>query len=240
MNLHIFKNTKSLTKALADWICIEINNVLKQQEFYTWALSGGSTPKSLYEILASDYKDAVDWKRIHFFWGDERFVPFEDEQNNAGHAYNLLLKPLSIPNEHIHTIGTDMTPEQSVTNYGKLLHSFFDASGSTFDLCLLGMGDDGHTLSIFPHHKKDLLDDSHWVKSVMHPTERMTRITLLPEFVNRSTKIVFMVQGKKKASTLHNVLKGKYQPNLYPSQLIKPSGGELHWFIDESAAQDLQ
>lgn len=239
MNRHIFKDSAELAHALAKWICEDITTVLKNQEFYTWALSGGSTPKALYEILASEYRNVVDWKKIHFFWGDERYVPISDDRNNAGQALSLL-KPLSIPPEHVHIMRTDMAPDQSAADYEKLLHSFFETTGQTFDLCLLGMGDDGHTLSIFPHHDKDLLADSHWVKSVIHPAEKMTRITLMPNLVNRSAKIVFMVQGSKKSATLHEVLKGKYEPNTYPAQLIKPTDGELHWFMDESAAQDIK
>ncbi|HEY8658585.1 MAG TPA: 6-phosphogluconolactonase, partial [Hanamia sp.] len=146
MKLHIFKNKEEMSEELASWICNVISETLKNQEFFSLVLSGGETPKLLFKKLASDkYRNKINWKRIHIFWGDERVVPFTDERNNAGMAYDLLVDYINIPVAQVHIIRTDIEPNFAVDEYRKLLHTFFDNTATSFDLVLLGMGDDGHT-----------------------------------------------------------------------------------------------
>lgn len=240
MKLHIFKNKKMLGEGIASWICELINSTLNQQEYFTMALSGGETPKILFNKLASpEYKEKVNWQRVHFFWGDERAVPFKDNRNNAKMAYNLLIDHLNIPNSQVHIMRTDIEPLFAAMEYSKILHSYFNNTASTFDLVLLGMGDDGHTLSLFPGGQ-NITEDKDWVTAIYNKTQKMYRITLMPQIVNRSSAIAFIVDGEKKASVLEKVLEGEYNPNKFPAQIIKPSNSNLHWFLDEAAAKKLK
>ncbi|MEO7316854.1 MAG: 6-phosphogluconolactonase [Ginsengibacter sp.] len=239
MKLHIYKNKEEMSEALASWMCEVIESTLKDQEYFTLVLSGGSTPQLLYKTLVSDkFKDKINWSRIHVFWGDERAVPYADERNNARMAHELLLNNVDIPANHVHIMRTDIEPNFSTDAYRKMLHDFFDNTSTTFDLVLLGMGDDGHTLSLFPG-STIIEEHKHWVNSVYIQEQEMYRITLMPKIVNRAAKIAFMVDGEKKAKMLQQVLQGEYKPSEFPSQIIKPENGELHWFVDEAAAQDL-
>lgn len=239
MEIHIYKNTRKLSEELAQWMSDQVEEILKNQEFCTLVLSGGETPKSLFKILASkEFKKKINWQRVHIFWSDERVVPFSDPRNNAKNAFDLLIDHIDIPANQVHIMRTDIQPNFSVDAYRSLLHEFFDNTTKSFDLVLLGMGDDGHTLSLFPG-SPIIEDHKHWVNAVYNAEQEMYRITLMPELVNRASRIAFMVEGSKKAGVLKEVLEGKYQPTKLPAQIIKPTDGELHWFLDEAAANDL-
>lgn len=239
MKLHIFDNKEILSDKLAEWICELIAATLKNQQFFTLALSGGETPKLLYQKLVSEkYKTRIDWQRIHVFWGDERVVPFTDERNNAKMAFEFLLDYVNIPASQIHIMRTDIEPNFAVAEYRKKLHTCFDSTSHSFDLVLLGMGTDGHTLSLYPG---SLVIEDHyrWVNSVYHEHQELYRITLMPLLVNKASHVVFMVEGEKKAAVLEKVLEGEYKPTQLPAQIISPENGELHWFIDKAAAKNL-
>lgn len=267
MQLHIYKDSETLSREVAKWITDTIRDTLKKQSRFTIALSGGSTPKRLHQLLAAaPYKEQIDWSRLHVFWGDERAVPFEDDRNNAKMAYDTLLDLVPIPAAQIHVMRTDIPPDQSAAAYEKILREYFPppplpapvsstlAAGDTapfpagnsgtaggvtsFDLVLLGMGDDGHTLSLFPGTKV-VHEEQAWVKAFFLEAQDMYRITLTKTIVNRSARVAFLTTGTGKAHALKEVLRGAYNPDLYPSQEIKPQGGELHWFVDEAAAAGL-
>jgi 6-phosphogluconolactonase len=240
MKLHIYKNKEDLADELALWICNIVQSTLQNQEFFTLALSGGETPKILYEKLASPgFKEKIDWKRVHIFWGDERAVPFNDDRNNAKMAYDLLIDHIDIPVAQIHVMRTEIEPVFAAQAYEKMLHTYFDNTVKSFDLVLLGIGDDGHTLSIFPG--SPLLDEKEqkWVNAVYNEEQQMYRITLTPVIVNRASNIAFMVSDPNKAKILKEVIEGEYRPSTLPAQLIKPENGELHWFIDKGTAKEL-
>jgi 6-phosphogluconolactonase len=239
MKLHIFDNPEILSENLAEWICSLVEETLKEQQSFSLVLSGGGTPKLLYQKLASEkYKNRIDWQRIRIFWGDERAVPFTDERNNAKVAFDLLLNHVNVLASQIHIMRTDIEPNFAVTEYRNMLHTYFDSTQHSFDLVLLGMGDDGHTLSLFPGSAV-IEDDYHWVNSVYNEQQEMYRITLMPVLVNKARNVVFMVDGEKKAGVLEKVLEGEYQPSQFPAQLIAPETGELHWFLDKEAAKNL-
>jgi len=234
MHLFIYKDARETTTALADWIILLIKKTLEVKDRFTIALSGGETPKKLYQIVASDaYREKINWSRLHIFWGDERFVPFNDERNNAKMAFDNLLSKVNIPSEQVHTIWTDVPPEESATQYENVLHKYFDEKQTTFDLVLLGMGDDGHTLSLFPGNEV-LNDTTSWVSAVTSK-EKGERITLMPSVVNKSSAIAFLITGENKAKILQEVLES--QQHNYPAQLIQPVNGELYWFVDDEAAK---
>jgi len=239
MPIHIYKDAGSLSLAAAEWIVDYVQQKLNVQDRFVWLLSGGSTPKQLYHLLATDkFKNKVDWRKLHIFFGDERVVPFDDDRYNGKMAKESLLSHVPIPTDQIHFINTTGDVNQSADEYEKLLHRYFDGRETTFDLALLGMGDDAHTLSLFPGspliHEKEK-----WVVSLYLSSQEMYRISLMPSVVNKSDKTMFMVSGLTKSSALKNVLKGNYQPEKFPAQLIKPFNKELHWFIDESAGKEL-
>lgn len=241
MQIHIYKDGDEVTTALAEWMTELITKTLLTKDKFTLALSGGETPKALYKKLAaSPYKEKIEWGKIHFFWGDERVVPFTDERNNAKMAYDNLLDKINVSEEHIHIMRTGIEPVDAAIKYEKILHQYFDneTTITTFDLVLLGMGDDAHTLSLFPNSLA-LFQNNKWVMEVSSK-EKGKRITLLPSIVNLSSSIVFLVTGAAKANTLKKVLDGEYQPDKFPAQLIKPANGELHWFADEDAASRLK
>jgi 6-phosphogluconolactonase len=239
MQLIIKKNPTDLAKAAADFIAKRIKDVLKTQDRFTIALSGGSTPKALHELLAhSPYLEQIPWLQLHFFWGDERYVPIDDEQSNAGMAYDTLLGHIYTPEEQIHVWKTDLEPEAAAADYDRVLHEYFGESGPTFDLVLLGMGDDGHTLSLFPGTEV-VHEEKAWTKAYFLEKQDMYRLTLTAPIVNRASCVAFLVAGPKKAEPLHEVLEGAYQPDTYPSQVIKPTDGDLIWMVDEKAASNL-
>jgi 6-phosphogluconolactonase len=240
LNLHIYKSPEDLSIAVVEWVTDYIQSVLAKNNRFTIALSGGSTPQKLHTLLAaSPYKEKINWNKMHIFWGDERAVPFTDDRNNAKMAYDTLLNHLPVPAEQIHVMRTDIDPEAAAAAYEKILHSYFDETDTSFDLVLLGMGDDGHTLSLFPG-TEIVHEKTAWTKAFFLQAQNMYRISLTAPIVNKSASVAFLAAGKNKSKTLEQVLEGAIQPNLYPSQLIKPVNGELHWFVDEAAASDLR
>jgi len=243
MNREVFKDADHLCKGLAEWITSLIEETLTRKERFGLVLSGGNTPKKLNELLASThYSDRIDWKKIHIFWGDERFVPFDDNRNNARMAFDTLLNKVDIPREQIHIMDTALSPEAAAMEYEEELFEYFgtdELPARTFDLVLLGMGDDGHTLSLFPG-QPIVHEERVWVSSYFLKAQDMYRITLTKNIVNRAAHIVFMISGSEKAHALHEVLEGERNPDRYPAQQIIPVQGELHVFMDEAAAAQLK
>lgn len=242
MHLHISKDLEHLSEDAAAWMTDFINETLKKQETFSLVLSGGNTPKKLHALLASDaYKSKIEWERIHIFWGDERFVPLNDEHNNAKMAFDTLLNFVPIKKQNIHIIQTEnISPEISAEKYEDEIKKYFLSTANyhpsiTFDLVLLGMGDDGHTLSLFPGMDEIIFEEKKYCTSIWLQSQNMYRITLTSVVANRSKAIAFLVLGASKAKALHEVLYGNYSPSIYPSQIIKPSNGELYWFTDEAA-----
>ncbi len=239
MKLIIQKNPDALAKAAADFITKRIKDVLKTQERFTIALSGGSTPKALHQLLAKPpYVDQIPWLQLHVFWGDERYVAIDDPQSNAGMAYDTLLGHVYTPEEQIHVWRTDLEPEAAAADYDRILHEYFGDTGPTFDLVLLGMGDDGHTLSLFPGTEV-VHEQTAWTSAFFLDQQDMFRLTLTAPMANRAACVLFLVAGPKKAEALREVLESDANPDQYPSQVIKPSPGELVWMVDEKAAANL-
>jgi len=241
MQLHKSSDIKALSVDVTNWLVEHIQQTLQKQTRYTLCLSGGSTPKMMNELLCSDaYKDKVDWAKLHIFFGDERFVPLSDERNNAKMAFDTLLNHVPVPKEQIHVMPTaGIAPEKAAVAYEDTLRTYFSEVSPTFDCIILGMGDDGHTLSLFPGKIEVIHETEKWCTSLWLEEQDMYRVTLTHPIANRSSSIIFLAAGPKKTHALHEVLKGKYNPNLYPSQIIKPANGELHWFVDEAAAAQL-
>ena len=239
MNLHISETKNDLIVEFADWLIGEIERVLAKGTRCTIALSGGSTPINLFKLLASDsYKNKIDWSKLHIFWGDERDVPLTDDLNNAKHAFAILLNHVPIPTEQIHVMDTSVDAQTAATKYEEILHNYFDNEPTSFDIVMLGMGDDGHTLSLFPGTVA-VTEETKWAMAFYLEAQKMNRITLTSVIVNKAAAICFLAAGKGKSLILKEVLQGEYHPLLYPSQKIQPTTGELYWFVDKDAASAL-
>lgn len=240
MHLHISKNIDALSHSLADWIVKDIQKILKEKEHYDLVLSGGSTPKALYKLLASlPWREQIEWNKIRFFMGDERYVPFEDNRNNGKMAFENLLNYVPVLKDNVYLMDTTLAPEASARMYEKLLHDLYDGQPATFDLVLLGMGDDGHTLSLFPGTEV-VHETEKWVAAPFVKVQDMHRITLTQTPVKKANAVAFLTTGNKKAKTLKEVLQGSYQPDKYPSQVINSMNKNVHWFMDDAAASKLE
>ena len=244
MELHVCKNYEELSEHVADWMVGYICKTLSTRDRFSIVLTGGNTPKKLYELLASEeYNHKIDWSRANVFIGDERFVPFDDERNNSAMIQKTLLDHVTVRQEHVHFMQTEnMSPETSSNAYEEILDYYFrptsniePQTSNTFDLVLLGMGDDAHTLSLFPGQTKAIHENTRSCTYLWLEAQNMHRVTLTPPVVNASRCVVFLVSGMSKTKALHEVFNEGYDPVKYPSQIIKPTNGELHWFVDEDA-----
>jgi 6-phosphogluconolactonase len=207
---------------------------------FTVALAGGSTPKAAYAMLASAaYRDRVPWPQTHCFWGDERHVPPEHEDSNYRMAYDTMLAKVPVAAAHIYRIAAEKEAQQAADEYEATLRTAFQLEAGAlprFDLILLGMGPDGHTASLFPGtsavHERQRLVAAPWVEKF-----NTFRITLTPPVLCNATYVVFAAGGADKTETLRHVVQGPYQPDLYPSQVVKPTHGTLLWLVDKAAAR---
>lgn len=240
MELHISPATTEVLRELADYFVATAKRAIAAQDRFTVALSGGSSPKKLYELLASEaYKDQLDWTKVYFFFGDERNVPHTDPQNNYLMAKTALFEPLHIDATHTFPVDTSLPPVQAATAYTKAINQHFGSEPARFDLVLLGLGDNSHTASLFPHTPV-LHDDSVGVKEVYVEELQADRITLTAPLINQAQAIAFLVFGEDKAEAVKHILEDPRNIEEYPAQLIQPASGETHWFLDAAAASKLE
>jgi 6-phosphogluconolactonase len=205
---------------------------------FTVALSGGSTPRAMFQVLADKaFADAPPWRSIYFFWGDERCVPPDHADSNYRMAYEALLSRVPIPRENIFRIpAEDEDHKRAAANYSENLRTFFAAERPSLDLIFLGMGADGHTASLFPGTTALCSSDRIAVANYVDKLKSW-RITLTADTINRARNIIFLVAGEDKAPALKEVIAGERNSEQYPSQLIEPSHGALLWMVDEAAAK---
>ena len=208
---------------------------------FTVALSGGSTPKAMFQILAEKpFADSLPWRSIYFFWGDERCVPPDHAESNYRMANETLLSKVPVPRENIFRIPAENEDhERAAAIYSETLQAFFADEQPGLDLVFLGMGADGHTASLFPGTTALCADGGVAVENYVDKFQSW-RITLTADAINRARNVIFLVAGEDKAPALKEVIKGPRNPKQYPSQLIKPSHGALLWMVDEAATKLLQ
>lgn len=237
--IKVFSTSEELcTTAMEKFIALSIENIAAKGSFVV-ALSGGRTPNQLYDLMAKEENAAkIDWKNVFVFWGDERYVPLDNKDNNSFQAKQHLLDKINIPEGNIFRIPVNGDHEADAKIYEQTLRSFFKGQPPVFDLLFLGMGDEGHTASIFPGSAL-LREESILVKDVYVEVKQMQRISFTPALINASKEIVFMITGEEKAPALKEVLQGAYNPDLYPAQIIKPVNGNITWLLDEGVAKDL-
>jgi 6-phosphogluconolactonase len=239
MNLLIYKTPGELFKDLADYIITIANESIQENGRFNFVLTGGNSPKALYELLATTYRKEVDWTKVYFFFGDERNVMPEHESYNGLMAKKALLEPLNIPAAQIFYVDTTLAPETAAIEYTKAITAHFDNEDLSFDLILLGMGDDAHTASLFP--ETTILENTEVAVDSVYVEKLSTyRISFTAPLINKAKNIAFLVFGESKAAALKHVVEPeKREPTLYPAQLIEPVDGGLTLFIDEAAASML-
>lgn len=231
--LHIFNTTDEVLHGLAAFFIKAANEAITDNGRFVVSLSGGSSPKSLYELLASDtYKEQVDWTKVYLFFGDERNVPDTDKDSNALMAKKALFDPLSIAAKQIFKVDTSLAPAQAAKAYTDTIGTFFNNGKVVFDLVLLGLGDNSHTASLFPH-TPILHDDTVSVKGVWLEDQQVYRISFTAPMINQADRIAFLVYGAGKAEAVHHVLKDATDIDEYPAQLIRK---DVDWFLDKAAA----
>src|SRR5216684_7038275 len=208
------------------------------------AISGGMTPKSMFELLADPaeaFLKQVPWDRIELYWVDERCVPPDDAESNYRMTREALLSKVPLPAERAHRMEGELDPEVAAARYESVIRNTFRLEGAetpTFDLILLGMGDDGHTASLFPH--TDALNEmSHIVVPNHVPQKDAWRITLTWPVINQGREVAFLIEGEEKAQVLNDVFLGPYKPETYPSQIIRPASGRLTLLLNQTVATKL-
>jgi 6-phosphogluconolactonase len=243
--IQVLSNLGELNCRAAQVFVHHVKEAVQAKGFFTVALSGGSTPKGLYSLLASEtesFRAQLPWDKIHFFWGDERHVPPDHPDSNYRMVYEAMLSNVPVPPENVHRIKAENADaSRAAEDYEKILREFFRLEVgqlTRFDLVLLGMGLDGHTASLFPGtevlHEEMQLVAAPWVEKF-----KTYRITLTPLVLNNTACIVFLISGEEKAETLRVVLQGEYQPERFPAQLIRPTNGRFLWLLDQAAARML-
>jgi 6-phosphogluconolactonase len=233
---------QELFAAAAEEIIRTANEAVSQRGRFTIALSGGSTPKSLYNLLATNARTALPWDRMFFFWGDERHVPPTDPDSNYRMADEAMLSKIPVPAANVFRMKTENPNAEAVAqDYEQTVRKFFKVGPEelpSFDLILLGMGPDGHTASLFPGtaavREKSRLVVANWVEKL-----NASRITLTLPVLNAALCVTFLVSGMDKATVLREVLEGDGLGDQYPSKLVRPSKGKLIWLLDRAAASQL-
>ncbi|MBP6822264.1 MAG: 6-phosphogluconolactonase [Acidobacteria bacterium] len=238
--MEIYTNPQELAWAAALRFAGLAEQFVQESGKFTVVLSGGSTPKAMLSLLAEKpFADSLPWPAIKFFWGDERCVAPDHADSNFRMATEALLSKIPLPSENIIRIhAEDEDHNRAAENYSMALRQALNSEAPQFDLVFLGMGADGHTASLFPATAALQVEDRIAVANFV-PRLDAWRITLTANTINLASNIIFLVAGEDKAASLKEVLEGRYQPEKYPSQLIKPSSGSLLWMMDEAAASSL-
>ena len=236
MDLKIYKDKKEVAEQFSNYLVDQ----LKDKESFHMALSGGSTPKIVFDVLADNFADKVDWNKVHFYWGDERCVPPSDDESNYKMTVEHLFSKIEVPKANIHRILGEKSPTDEALRYANLLEINLDRVEEVpqFDLVILGMGDDGHTASIFPHEIELWDAEDHCVVAT-HPDSGQKRVSINGKVINTAKEVAFLVTGASKAEKVEAVVDKTEGSDAYPASLVNPSSGNLVWFLDEEAASKL-
>ena len=240
MKINVYNTEDEVLNGLASYFVKTAASSIADHEQFSVALSGGNSPKKLYELLASPkYKDKVEWDKVHFFFGDERYVPNTDPQSNYLMAKKALLETLDLSVRQIFPIDTSVSPDEAAAKYTNDINHYFAGFDARFDLVLLGLGDNSHTASLFPHTPV-LHDKTASVKAVYLEDQKVYRITLTAPLINQAHHIAYLVYGAGKAEAVHHIIEDETNIEEYPAQLIKPKDGEVQWFLDTAAAANIK
>lgn len=238
IEVKITGSPKKVAKRASKYILALLQNSGNQR--FDIALSGGSTPKLLFERLTEKLVDKSDWKRIHLWWGDERCVPMDSSESNFRMTEETLISKVPIPKGNIHRIRGEANPEAEALRYGQEIRNNLNIlhNWPVFDLIILGLGEDGHTASIFPDQMK-LINSNEICDVAVHPDTGQKRITLTGNVINNANEIFFLVTGKSKAQKVAEIMNNEPSAKKLPAYYIIPKHGKLTWFIDEDAAANI-
>jgi len=236
LSVRVCGGPEELSEAAAHEFAAKAEQAIEERGRFVVVLAGGSTPKAMYEVLALEYADRIDWSRVHVFFGDERTVPPDHDDSNYKMVNEVILE--HVPVESVHRMRGELPPDEAAEAYEEEMKTFFGAEEvPRFDLILLGVGGDGHTASLFPETSALEVRDR-WV--VANPVLKLdtTRITLTVPVINAARAVLFLVAGEDKAETLEKILEGDADPRAYPARLIQPPNGP-EWMLDQFAASML-
>jgi len=243
MTIEIFRTPMEMAEAAARSFAARAAESVSAQGRFTAALSGGKTPVAIYTLLAkAPFLSQIPWARVHLFWGDERCVPPDHRDSNYRMAREFLLDHVPIPPANVHRMPGEMDPVEAAARYEGELRDFFAPHGEglpAFDYILLGLGEDGHTASLFPGTRA-IRESARWVVGHNVDAQKGWRITLTPPVINAARTVVFIAAGAGKAAVLKEILEGPYRPDTLPAQIVRPAGGTLLWMLDREAAAQLK
>ena len=235
-DVRVFADVNELSLHAAEAAVRTINQSVQANGRFSLALAGGNTPRTLYSLLSSQLQDQIPWTKVHVFWGDERYVPIGDPQSNYRMARETLLDAVPCPTGNVHPMPTDLAdPDVAARNYEKTLRTYFSNGRPRFDLVLLGLGEEGHTASLFPGSRA-LEETTRWVVAVEAPTEPSLRLTLTLPILTQAANVYFLVTGSNKAQALHHVLAAPPDPKNYPASGVRLAPGTVIWWVDQEAA----
>jgi 6-phosphogluconolactonase len=233
--LQIYSNAGQLAQALAELFVASGCDAVAESGAFHVALSGGNTPRAAYELLAAPgMRASLPWDRVFIYFGDERCVPPDDERSNYRMARETFLDTVPIPKANVRRMRGEIDPGIAANEYATLLRTDL-GDLPQLDLILLGLGEDGHTASLFPGTVFDLEHES-LAEAVYAKSQAMWRITLTPKVLNAGRRVAFAAEGSAKARALAAVLEGPRDPVTWPAQIVQPASGELTWLVDEAAA----
>ena len=237
--IKVLPDVEALTSKALEVIIAAAQSAIQDRGQFSMALSGGSTPETVYRALAApENRTRLDWAHMHLFWGDERHVPPNHPDSNFRMVKEHLLAVVPIPDENVHRVPAEMEVRMAAFHYEEVLRQYFDGEWPRFDLVLLGMGEDGHTASLFPH-SAGLNEEQRWFIANYAPKRKDWRLTLTKNAINAARNIIVLVLGDVKADRLRKVLTGPEKPEDNPIQLIRPSDGQMVWLLDREAAKYL-
>jgi 6-phosphogluconolactonase len=241
VTLNISATSAEITRAAADLFAQAANDAITSRGVARIAISGGSTPKNMFELLAAEYADKIPWDKLQLFWVDERCVGPADPDSNYGMTKAALLSKVSLPEANVHRMEGELDPEEAASRYESEIRNTFKLEGAqtpTFDLLLLGLGPDGHTASLFPHTEG--LNELARICIANHVPQKDTwRMTLTWPVITQGRQVAFLIEGESKAEMVGTVFTGPYDPETYPAQLIRPASGKLLLMLDAAAAAQL-
>ncbi len=234
--IRVFADLEALSLASAELFAMEAELATSAGSRFSVALSGGHTPIRAFELLSREpFNSSVPWENSYIFWGDERCVPPEDTRNNSLTARKTFLDKVPIPPSQIYPINCSGSADSAALEYEKLLAKFFNGASPVFSMIFLGLGEDGHTASLFPGNPV-LEQTGCWVAGVHRGGKEVDRVTLTPLIINQAKRIVFQVSGKNKAVAVKETILGPFDPDRLPAQLISANKEKLIWLLDEEAA----
>ena len=233
-DVRLIGNVEDLAGRVAREVALVLDSSVNHHGSASIVLAGGRTPRGVYQRIASSHRNDVPWDHVHFYWGDERHVPHDDGRSNYRMACESLLEALPVRREHVHPMATGVVPERAAEEYERTLRSRFAADWPTFDLVLLGVGEDGHTASLFPGSEA-VGEFRRWVIATTAPVEPRDRLTLTVPAITHARSIFVLATGAAKADALRRGLSGRPDPR-WPVSLISTTRGRLVWWLDADAA----